>query len=107
MADHPRHRIVDSMTSDIALPTIVYGDDPNPDEAHYALVMAQRQGPIGLGPFGPEALSYDLVRTVLRDSRFVIPQGIGLLLQGIRSGPVWDRFTKLLLNLHGAARSAL
>jgi hypothetical protein len=48
MADHPRHRIVDAMTIDIALPTIVYGDDPNPDEAHDALAMAQRQGPIGL-----------------------------------------------------------
>jgi hypothetical protein len=53
MADHPRHRIVDAMTIDIALPTIVYGDDPNPDGAHDALAMAQRQGPIGLGPYGP------------------------------------------------------
>jgi len=93
--------------TDIALPTIGYEDDRNPGEAHRALAEAQRQGPIALGPYGPEVLSYDLVRTVLRDSRFVIPKGIGLVVQGIRSGPVWDRVTKLLLNLDGAEHQRL
>jgi cytochrome P450 len=52
-------------------------------------------------------LSYDLVRTVLRDSRFVIPQGIGLVVQGITSGPVWDRVVQLLISLDGAQHQRL
>lgn len=95
------------MTINIALPTLVYEDDRNPDKVHEALAAAQRQGPIARGPYRPEVLSYDLVRTVLRDSRFVIPTGIGLLLQGITSGPVWDRVTTLLLNLDGAEHQRL
>jgi cytochrome P450 len=55
-----------------------------------------------LGPFGPEVLTHDLVRTVLRDSRFVMPQGIGLVIQGITSGPVWDKVCQLLISLNGA-----
>jgi cytochrome P450 len=102
-----RHRIVDAMTSDIALPTIACQDNPKPDEFHEALAEAQRQGPIALGPYGPEVLSYELVRTVLRDSRFVIPKGIGLVVQGITSGPIWDRVTKQLLSLDGAQHQRL
>jgi cytochrome P450 len=47
-------------------------------------------------------LTYELVRTVLRDSRFAMPQGLGLLAQGVTSGPVWDRASKLILSLDGA-----
>ena len=78
----------------IGLPTLLYKNDRNPDELHAEFAEALRQGPIALGPYGPELLSYDLVRTVFRDSRFVIPKGIGLSMQGITSGPVWDRVTK-------------
>jgi len=56
-----------------------------------------------MGPHGPEVLAYDLVRTVLRDDRFVIPKGGALLVQGITSGEVWDIVVKLLLSLDGAA----
>ena len=45
------------------------------------------QGPIALGPHGPEVLSYELVRTVLRDPRFRMPKGVALAAQGITSGP--------------------
>lgn len=31
--------------------------------------------------------TYDVVHTVLRDTRFAMPQGIGLVVQGITSGP--------------------
>ena len=60
-----------------------------------------------MGPYGPEVLTYDLVRTVLRDDRFAMPKGIGLAVQGITSGPVWDRVTKLLLSLDGAEHQRL
>ena len=58
-------------------------------------------------PIGPAVLSYDLGRTVLRDSRFVVPKGIALSVQGITSGPIWDRVTKQLLNLDGAEHHRL
>jgi cytochrome P450 len=107
MAARWRRRIVDAMTSDVALPTINYNTDQNPHQAHEAVAAARRQGPIALGPYGPEVLNYDLVRTMLRDSRFVIPKGVGLVVQGITSGPIWDRVTKLLLNLDGAEHQRL
>lgn len=103
-------RIVDAMTSDITnigLPSLLYKNDRNPDELHAEFAEALRQGPIALGPYGPELLTYDLVRTVFRDSRFVTPKGIALSMQGITSGPVWDRVTKHLLNLDGAEHQRL
>ncbi len=98
------------MTSDITytgLPILLYKNDRNPDELHAEFAEALRQGPVALGPYGPEVLGYDLVRTVFRDSRFVIPKGIGLTMQGITSGPVWDRVTRQLLNLDGAEHHRL
>ena len=41
------------------------------------------------------------------DCRFGIPQGIGLVVQGISSGPVWDRVCKLLISLDGAEHQRL
>ena len=54
-----------------------------------------------MGPIGPEVLSYELVRSVLRDPRFVIPPGIHLSAHGITSGPLWDKVVNSLLNLEG------
>jgi cytochrome P450 len=56
---------------------------------------------------GPEALTYDAVRTVLRDPRFMMPRGLNLVVQGITSGPVWDRVCKLLISLEGAQHQRL
>lgn len=90
-----------------ALPTVDYGDGRDIAEVHRVIRAARQHGPIALGQYGPELLSYDLVRTMLRDSRFVIPQGIGLVIQGIDSGPVWDRVCKLLISLDGAEHHRL
>lgn len=80
------------MTSGIALPTINYDNDRNPYQAHEAVKAAQRQGGLmALGPYGHKVLNYDLVRTMLRDSRFVIPKGIGLVLQGAEGLPLIAR----------------
>ena len=92
---------------DLALPTIAYHDSPDPNQAHHLIAHAQQQAPIALGPYGPELLTYELVRTVLRDSRFAMPLGITLVVQGITSGPVWDRVTKLLISLDGAQHQRL
>lgn len=89
------------------LPTLHYGDDPTPEQFHQAIAEARRAGPVALGPYCPEVLSYDLVRTVLRDSRFVTPKGLGLVVQGISDGPVWDRVTRLLLHLGGTEHRRL
>jgi cytochrome P450 len=92
---------------DAALPSLAYHDAATPDEAHHLIGQARRQSQIALGPYGPELLSYDLVRTVLRDSRFAMPRGIGLVVQGITAGPIWDKVTKLLISLDGAEHHRL
>ena len=93
------------MTTTIAtdLPTIAYEHAMSPHEAHELIRQARQQGPIAMGPHGPEVLSYDLVRTVLRDDRFAMPKGIALAAQGITSGELWDIALKGLLSLDGAA----
>ncbi len=86
---------------DADLPTLAYGAEETPAEVYPRLQAAQRQAPVALGPFGPEVLSYHLVRAVLRDPRFQIPPGINLLAQGVSSGPLWDKVTNSLLCLEG------
>lgn len=83
------------------LPTIEYDVTSTPAQVYPELLAAQRQAPGALGPFGPELLSYELVRTVLRDSRFQIPSGYILAVQGITSGPLWEKVGASLLGMEG------
>lgn len=92
---------------DADLPTIAYDVEETPAEVYPRLRDAQRQAPIALGPFGPEVLSYHLVRSILRDTRFQIPPGLNLLVQGITSGPLWDKVVNSLLCLEGDAHHRL
>jgi cytochrome P450 len=87
--------------TETVLPAIAYHGVRRPEEAHAAIAAARQQSPIAIGPFGPELLSYDLVRTALRDSRFGMPQANGLAMHGITSGPLWDRLSGLLVGLDG------
>ncbi|OBK48803.1 cytochrome P450 [Mycobacterium sp. 1081908.1] len=89
------------------LPTLEYGAEETPADVYPRLQAAQRQAPVALGPHGPEVLSYHLVRSVLRDPRFVIPPGINLLAQGVTSGPLWDKVVNSLLCLEGEAHHRL
>ena len=111
-----RHRsIVDVMTVttrtpnifDISWPIFAYQDATDPDEAHAIIRQAHLQAPIALGPYGPEVLGYDLVRTVLRDSRFAMPRGISLVVQGITSGPVWDKVCQTIMSVDAAQHHRL
>ncbi|MEE6135324.1 cytochrome P450 [Mycobacterium sp. 050128] len=86
---------------DADLPTLSYDAAEPPADVYPRIEAVQRQSPIAIGPFGPEVLSYPLVRTVLRDTRFQIPPGINLLVQGITSGPLWDKVVTSLLCLEG------
>ncbi len=86
---------------DAGLPTINYEHAQHPDEAHAIISQAREKAPIAIGPYGPELLTYDLVRTALRDSRFRVPQGMFLAAQGITSGPLWDRVAANILSLNG------
>ncbi len=93
---------IDTLTRnvfDVAWPTFAYQELVDPVEAHNMIRRAHLQAPIALGPYGPEVLSYDLVRTVLRDSRFAMPPGISLVVQGITSGPVWDKVCQTLMSV--------
>jgi cytochrome P450 len=86
---------------DAGLPTINYEHARHPDEAHVIISQAREKAPIAIGPYGPELLTYDLVRTALRDPRFRVPQGMFLAAQGITSGPLWDRIATNILSLDG------
>jgi cytochrome P450 len=92
---------------DVDLPMIDYGHCQSPAEAHEILSQARRQAPLAIGPHGPELLTYELVRSVLRDSRFRVPQGMFLASQGITRGPLWDRVATNLISLDGAAHHRL
>ena len=89
------------------LPALAYEHAQSSDEAHRLIQLARLQGPIALGPHGPEVLSYDLVRTVLRDPRFCMPKGLALAAQGITSGRLWDKVTTGLLSRDGADHNRL
>jgi cytochrome P450 len=92
---------------DAGLPTFAYDHLTDPDEAHRVIAEARSMAPIAIGPHGPEVLSYELVHTVLRDNRFITAHGLGLDLQGITSGPLWDRATTNILGLDGAEHHRL
>ena len=87
---------------DAGLPILDYEVTATPQQVYPKLLAAQRLAPIALGPLGPEVLSYELARTVLRDSRFQIPPGYILAVQGITSGPLWDKVMNSLLGMEGA-----
>jgi cytochrome P450 len=84
-----------------------YEHAQNLDEAHAIIRQAREQAPIAMGLHAPELLTYELVRTVLGDPRFRMPQGVHLAAQGITSGPLWDRVSKLLFNIDGAEHRRL
>ena len=69
------------------LPTLDYDPFASPGEAYGHLRTAQRTAPIAIGPLGPEVVSYEAARAVLRDTRFGIPPGINLTAMGVTSGP--------------------
>jgi cytochrome P450 len=86
---------------DAGLPVLSYDFTDTPQDIYPQFHAAQQAAPIALGPIGPEVLSYELARTVLRDPRFVVPTGIHLSAHGITSGPLWDRVTSSILNMEG------
>lgn len=100
--DHPTHGVFEA-----GLPTVDYDTIDEPARVHAMLRAAREQSPIAIGPHGPEVLSYDLVRSVLRDARFHTPPGFILAAQGVTSGPLWERALTNLLSLDGAEHHRL
>lgn len=84
------------------LPTFSYSLTATPHDIFGDVRKAQSCAPIAIGPLGPEILSYELSREMLRDNRFRLPPGITLAAQGITSGPLFDKMTSSLLGLDGA-----
>ncbi|CDO32183.1 cytochrome P450 [Mycolicibacterium porcinum] len=84
------------------LPTLTYSLTATPHDILDDVRLAQARAPIAIGPLGPEILSYELAREILRDNRFRLPPGITLAAQGITSGPLYDKMTTSLLGLDGA-----
>src|SRR5215469_2874617 len=71
------------------------------EDPHRFLRQAREQNQVATDAFGLVALSYDAVRTVLRDRRFRQPEALGLAARGINSGPLWDRAARGILSLDG------
>lgn len=87
---------------DAGLPTLSYNLTATPHDILEDVRAAQARAPIAIGPLGPEILSYELARDILRDNRFRLPPGITLAAQGITSGPLFDKMVGSLLGLDGA-----
>ena len=93
--------------SDAGLPALAYEHLDDPAEAHRLIARARERAPIAMGSHGPELLTYELVRSVLRDPRFRVPQGMFLASQGITSGALWDRVATNLISLDGSEHHRL
>lgn len=89
------------------LPTFTYDLDATPHGVLDDVRTAQACSPIAIGPLGPEILSYEMARDILRDNRFRLPPGVTLTAQGITSGPLFDKMANSLLGLDGAAHVRL
>jgi cytochrome P450 len=89
------------------LPTFSYDLNATPHDVLEDVRNAQSRSPIAIGPLGPEVLSYEMARDILRDNRFRLPPGITLAAQGITSGPLFDKMASSLLGLDGASHVRL
>jgi cytochrome P450 len=89
------------------LPTFSYDLNATPHDVLEDVRNAQSRSPIAIGPLGPEVLSYEMARDILRDNRFRLPPGITLAAQGITSGPLFDKMANSLLGLDGASHVRL
>lgn len=74
---------------------------------HRCNAEALRHGPLAICAFGPSVLGYEAVHTVLRDRRFRMPPALGLQLQGITEGPLFDLASESLLSLDGDEHNRL
>lgn len=68
---------------------------------------ALAHGPIAMGTLGPAVLGYRAAQTALRDRRFRMPTGLALEVQGITTGPLWDRTVTSLMSLDGEEHQRL
>ena len=89
------------------LPALEYDVTESPHAVCDRIRAAQQRAPIAIGPLGPEVLSYDLARNILRDTRFVIPPGLHLSAQGVTSGPLWDRVVGSIICAESAEHDRL
>lgn len=92
---------------DAGLPAVDYDLTATPHDVLEDLRLARSRAPIAIGPLGPEILSYELARDILRDNRFRLPSGITLAAQGITSGPLFDKLASSLLGLDGPPHTRL
>jgi cytochrome P450 len=92
---------------DADLPSLKYDVTETPFDVTARLREAQQQSPIVMGPVGPEVLSYEVTRQILRDTRFVIPPGIHLAAQGVTSGPLWDKVVSSIMCKEGTEHHRL
>ncbi len=89
------------------LPTFSYDFAATPHDILGDVRRAQARAPFAMGPLGPEVLSYEMARDMLRDDRFRMPPAMMLAAQGITSGPLYDKMINSLLGLEGPPHTRL
>jgi cytochrome P450 len=97
----PSYSELDLPTLDLLSPS--YQADP-----HGSNASVRAQGWLAKLTIGGVAvMDYAHAKEVLRDRRFHSALTMGLAMQGITSGPLWDRLSALLLSLEGEGHDVL
>ena len=71
------------------------------------LRQARAQSPFALGPLRPGSSHLRSGAHGAARPRFTMPRGLALAVQGITSGPVWDRVCGLIISMDGAEHHRL
>ena len=91
----------------VDLPEISPFDAAYEADPHAINAKVREESWVARTPFGIEITRYNEVQMVLRDRRFQMPVGLGLSLQGITSGKIWDRTSNGILSLDGERHTRL
>jgi cytochrome P450 len=92
---------------EVDLPEISPFDAAYEADPHAINAKVREDSWVARTPFGIEITRYSEVQMVLRDRRFQMPVGLGLSLQGITSGKIWDRTSNGILSLDGERHTRL
>src|SRR5258706_11343180 len=92
---------------DVDLPAISNFEAAYEADPHRINATVREESWVARTPFGIEITRYNEVQMVLRDRRFQMPVGLGLSLQGITSGKIWDRTSNGILSLDGERHTRL
>ena len=95
------------LVTDLELPSYDHLDGANGARFHELLGELAAQHWLARGPMGVAVLDREVGNAVLRDPRFAFPALELLELQGVTSGPIWDRNAEGLMVRDGEPHARL